>query len=389
MSNMENTSESNTRRNSFITFICTAIIASSLTYAGVRSYYFKSFKEFRLLAEAEEIVDKHFYYSVEDRDKLTDSAVGGYIGALDDRYSRYQSVKETVERNDTHAGLKVGIGITVMPLEDGFIKIVEVSANSPSEKAGIKAGDIILKIDGNDVKETGYNESVDYIRNGEENSVVKITVKRDGEIKDIDVKREKIEVITASGEMTEPDIGYIAISQFNDKTPEQLRKTYEELAASGAKGIVFDLRNNGGGLVTSVQGCLDPLLPEGDIAVAVYRDGKEEVIVTSDSESSDIPAVVLINGKSASGAELFAASMRDFRSCELIGETSFGKGIMQDTFSLSNGSTVVLTVAEYRTTRSECYHGKGIVPDYEVADDDAERDLQYEKAVEVLKKKFN
>lgn len=375
-------------RRVLVPVLCTGMLTFSATYSVMKFQYYKDFSEFKLLAEAENIVNKNFFYDSSDRDKLVDSAVGGYISGLEDRYSRYQSVKQTEDNSNSHAGVRIGIGVTVTLTEEGYIEVIEVSSNSPSEKAGVKAGDIIVKLDGNDVKEEGYDESVNYIKTGEEDSVVVLSVIRDGSTLDIPVKREKIEIITASGEMLEDSIGRISITQFNDKTPEQLKNSFDELTGNGAKGIIFDVRDNGGGLVTAVEACLDPLIPEGDIAVAVYKDGKEEVIVTSDAEETDVPVVVLINGNSASGAELFAASLRDFKGAELIGVNSFGKGIMQDTFDLSNGSTVILTVAEYKTTRSDCYHGVGLVPDYEI-ENDGESDLQLQKAVEVLKKKIN
>jgi len=371
-----------------VAVICTGMLTFSLTYSATKYRYYKDFKEYELLAEAENVVNKNFFYDASDKEKLVDSAVGGYISGLEDKYSRYQSIKETEERNDTHAGLKVGIGITITPTEDGYMEVVEVGPDSPAYKGGIRTADIIKALDGNDVKETGYNESVNYIKDGEADTTVIITAERNGEKMEFTVKREKIEIITASSVMVD-NIGHISITQFNDKTPEQMKKCFDECISQGAEGIVFDVRNNGGGLVTAVEGCLDPLIPEGNIAVAVYKNGKEEVIVKSDPEETDIPMVVLINEKSASGAELFAASLRDFKGAELIGKTSYGKGIMQDTFNLSNGSTVVLTVAEYKTTKSECYHGIGLVPDYETDDTDPEKDLQLEKAIETLKKKIN
>lgn len=374
---------------SALPLICTALITFSLTYSVMKTYYYKSYKEYKLLAEAENIVDKNFYYDSSDKEKLVDSAVGGFISGLEDRYSRYQSIEQTEERKDSQAGLKIGIGVTVSLDEDGYISVIEVGNDSPAGKAGVKAGDKIKALDSQDAKELGFNESVEYIKKGEENSIIVLTVEREGNTIDISVKREKIEVITASGEMLDDNIGYISIIQFNDKTPEQMKKSFDELVSQGASGIIFDLRDNGGGLVTSVEACLDPLLPEGDIAVAVYKNGKEQVIVKSDAEETDIPMVVLINEKSASGAELFSASLRDFRDTELVGVTSYGKGIMQDTFGLSNGSTIVLTVAEYKTTRSDCYHGVGLVPDYEVKNEGSDYDLQLEKAVEILKKKIN
>ncbi|MBQ5987926.1 MAG: S41 family peptidase [Oscillospiraceae bacterium] len=379
--------ENKINKSIVIAVACTAMLTFSATYSAMKYSDMKKLKEFQLLAEAENIIAKHFYYDASDSEKLIDSAVGGYVSALEDPYSRYQSIKQTEERNESHSGLKTGVGITVLGREDGYMEVVEVNSKTPAEKAGMQAGDIIRKLDGSDVKDMGYEEAVNYIKTGEVDSVVKITVERDGNIIDFDIKREKIDIITATSEMID-DIGVIKISQFNDKTPEQVKNCFDDCKAKGAKGIIFDVRNNGGGLVTAVEECLDPLLPEGKIAVAIYKDGKEETIVSSDAEETDMPMTVLMNGNSASGAELFAASLRDFKGAELVGETSFGKGIMQDTFSLSNGSTVVLTVAEYKTTKSDCYHGVGLIPDYEVFPAEGVEDAQLDKALEVIKSKI-
>lgn len=371
-----------------IVIACTAMITFSLTYSAMRLYYYNTYKKYALLTEAEYYVDKYFYYDGVDKKKLIDSSIGGFVEGLEDKYSRYQSIELTAERTEVQTGQQVGIGVTVSPSEDGYMIIEEVRDNTPASKAGLKVKDIIIALDSNDVAQTGYYESVDYIKNGENNSELVMKIKRDGVTSDIIVKREKIDVITAEGKMLDDSVGYISISQFNDKTPEQLHANFQKLVSEGAKGIVFDVRNNGGGLVSSVEKCLDPLLPEGDIAVAVFKDKTEEVIVTSDSEETDIPMAVLINGVSASGAELFAAALRDFKEAVLVGTTSYGKGIMQDTFELSDKSTVVLTVAEYRTTRSECYHGVGLVPDHVTEAEGEDSDVQLEKAIEVLKGKI-
>ena len=379
--------ENKINKSIVIAVACTAMLTFSATYSAMKYSDMKKLKEFQLLAEAENIIAKHFYYDASDSEKLIDSAVGGYVSALEDPYSRYQSIKQTEERSESHSGLKTGVGITVLNREDGYMEVVEVNPKTPAEKAGMQSGDIIKKLDGSDVKEMGYEEAVNVIKTGEVDSVIRITVEREGNIIDFDVKREKIDIITATSEMID-NIGLIKISQFNDKTPEQVKSCFDDCVGKGAKGIIFDVRNNGGGLVTAVEKCLDPLLPEGKIAVAIYKDGKEETIVSSDAEETDMPMTVLMNGNSASGAELFAASLHDFKGAELVGETSFGKGIMQDTFSLSNGSTVVLTVAEYKTTKSECYHGIGLKPDYEVLPGDGGEDVQLSKALEVIKNKI-
>lgn len=160
----------------------------------------------------------------------------------------------------------------------------------------------------------------------------------------------------------------------------------QHLTSNGAKALIFDLRDNPGGLVESVEECLDPLLPEGVIAIAEYKDGHSETIVYSDSSELDMPMAVIVNKNTASAAELFAASLRDFEKAELVGEKTYGKGVMQITTEMENGGAVVLTVAEYRTTVSECYDKIGLSPDYTVVDDNADDDydVQYYEAMNII-----
>lgn len=368
--------------------ILSVLLSILITFLITVFIFYKNHKYLFLMSEAEKLIDEYFYTDDVDKQKLIDNAMLGYVSGLEDKYSRYQNLSLTEERQDSQAGVTIGIGITITNSEDGFIKIVSLNDNSPASIAGLKADDIIIAIDSCNVNEVGYNESIEKIKTKEENSNVVLSVNRDGVISDFVVKVEKIDVITVEGDMKDNEIGYIHISQFNDNTPNQLEQVYSSLKDQGVKGIIFDLRNNGGGLVSSVERCLDPFLPEGDIAVAEYKNGKEEVIVKSDAKMDNIPAVILINSSSASGAELFSAAMRDFRNTKLIGVTSYGKGVMQNTFLLSDKSTIVLTVAKYRTTKSECYHGVGLIPDYMVENED-DQDKQFEKAMEIIKNEIS
>mgnify|MGYP003528693027 FL=1 len=352
--------------------------------------YYNKYKEYKLLGEAEAYVNKFFYKDDVDKENLIDGAVGGYIGGLEDKYSRYQNLESTNQNSESQMGVHTGIGVSVTLADDGYINIEEVSENSPSSKAGLKVGDIIVCVNGNDVSKTGYEQSVMAIQDGAPDSELTLGIKRGEVTSDFTLKREKIEIITVEGELLDNSVAHISISKFNEKTPEQLSEKMKELIDDGAKGIIFDLRNNGGGLVSSVEKCLDPLLPEGDIAVAISKNGDKDTIIKSDAEETDISMVILINENSASGAELFSASLRDFKNVDLIGQNSYGKGVMQDTFKLSDGSTIVLTVARYKTTKSECYNGIGLAPDYEVKDDDqTSTDEQLDKALKVIKGKIN
>ena len=155
--------------------------------------------------------------------------------------------------------------------------------------------------------------------------------------------------------MLDGQIGYIRISSFKGNTPEQFQAIYDRLVQDGAKALIFDLRDDGGGLVSALEKILDPLLPEGEIAIATYRDGTTKTLVESDATECSLPMTVIVNGNTASAAELFTASLRDFGKASVVGTQTFGKGIMQVTQSMPSGGALTLTVATYQTTKGECY----------------------------------
>ncbi|MDO5559338.1 MAG: S41 family peptidase [Oscillospiraceae bacterium] len=371
--------------------ILSAAAGAAVAFAGTSIFYNLKYHDLDAFRQADYFIDKYFYSDNEvNKDQLVEGALSGYIGALDDKYSRYMTKVQTYESTNTQAGIQTGIGITVSLSEDNYLCVEEVNDDSPASRGGLKKGDIIIQIDGNDVAETGYNESVNMIKLKQDNSDVSVTVRRGTEMLDFTLKTENMEIKTVDSKMLENNTGYISISRFNEKTPEQMNKALDSLIASGAKGIIFDVRNNGGGLVTSVEKCLDPLLPKGDIAVAIYKNGKSDTIVRSDANELDMPMAVLTNEYSASGAELFSASLRDFKQVPLIGKNTYGKGVMQDTFMLSDSGSVTLTVAKYKTVKSDCYHGVGLKPDYEIEDDEStQTDEQLDAAIKVIKEKIS
>ena len=248
---------------------------------------------------------------------------------------------------------------------------------------GLLTGDIITAIDGLDVKEAGFSEGMDAMR-GTEGSPITLTVRRDGKSDDYTFIRRSIEVKTVKAEMLGSQIGYIKITGFKQNTPDQFISALERLTANGATSLIFDLRDNSGGLVTALQECIDPLLPEGIIATAEYKDGHTETIVYSDDSELDLPMVTIVNENTASAAELFAAALRDFGKAPIVGSQTYGKGVLQETNEMDNGGAVILTVAEYKTANSDCYDGIGLTPDYQVENEDENVDSQYNKAVEIL-----
>ena len=372
-----------------LTIIVTVFLVSR-SYRQENGELAAELKKYELVDEIEKYIENAYYGEVDD-EKAMNEMLASYVASLDDKYSRYQSPEEYRISSVNDAGNRIGIGITVKYREDDMnIEIMSVNAESPAEEADLHAGDIITGVDGQKVADVGYMKAINLVGDGETGSIIKLNVLRDNEPMDIEVIRKEITVVTAEGKMLEDNIGYVKLSHFSGNTGEQFNNAVNELIEQGANGFVFDVRNNGGGYVTTVEECLDPFLPEGDIAIAKYKDGKEETIIKSDNEEMDIPMTILINGNSASGAELFSAALRDFGKAELVGVKSYGKGVMQDTFKLSNGGALTLTVAYYQTVKSDCYHGIGIEPDYEIdMEDDSKTDVQLEKAIEVVKKSMS
>ena len=345
----------------------------------------------------EQAVGDNYYESVDDS-KLMDGALKGYISALDDPYSGYLTNEEYHQWQSNEAGVSVGIGVTVTLTEDeSGLQIVSVENPSPAKLAGLQADDVITAVDGETVADLGYQEAVSHVR-GEANTSVELTIQRGKTELKKTVQRQEMQVTSAYGTMLENKIGYIRIASFKENTVEQFQNALNQLLKQGAKGLVFDVREDGGGLVAALEKIVDPLLPAGDIATATYQDGTTKVLVHSDANELNLPMMVLVNGNTASAAELFTASLKDFGKAEVIGERTFGKGIMQNTFELPDGGAVTLTVATYQTTKGECYHGVGITPDvimeedYEKVDFDhpnPEQDAQLKQAMELLQSKIS
>ena len=203
------------------------------------------------------------------------------------------------------------------------------------------------------------------------------------------LRRKQFDETTVRYEMLPNHIGYIEIAKFRTVTVAQFQNALHDLTGHGAEGIIFDVRNNGGGVLSALEAMVDPILPEGELAFAYSKDGTASPLLRSDANSMSMPFAVLVNGSSASAAELFACLMRDYADAVLVGEKTFGKGIMQTTFNLTTGG-VTLTTATYATGRTPCYHGVGLEPDIlSVAEPDAEEDTQLADAQQALKSKLS
>lgn len=379
------------KKISLVLAISLIIIASSVTFILTSLFSFKSFNEknskYNTLQTLDSFVKENFYGDI-DEDNINDGILKGYVSGLNDKYSRYLTAEEYADEKSDNAGQMTGLGLTLEENEDGYIKIVDIMPDSPVSEQDIKAGDLIVSVNGSDVLETGFKEAIE-LMSGTDRTEVTLTIRRNGTDTVHTLTRRPIEVVTVTGEMLDNHIGYIKISGFKQNTSQQFNDELEKLIDNGAKGIIFDLRENGGGLLDSLEKCLDPLLPEGIIATAEYGDGHSDTIVYSDKSEINIPMVVLVNAHTASAAELFAASLKDFGKAEIVGTTTYGKGVMQSTTEFTNGGAIVLTIAEYKTSVSECYDGVGITPDYVVENENDDSDEQYNKAIEVITKKIS
>ena len=343
------------------------------------------------IEEIDTIVRNNFLETI-DEDKLMDSVADGYMAGLDDPYTRYMNQEEYKAYQMDNAGELVGIGVTVRMDDSGYILVDSVEEGSPAENAGILAGDLIIRVGDVDVLTAGYSESVSAVR-GEEGTTVQLTVRRDNEDIQLEAVRKLIKSTTISYRMIGED-GYIHISKFNETTASDFKNAVADLRSQGAAGLIFDVRNNPGGLLDSVADVLDYLLPEGPIVSSVNKKGETKMLYESDANSVDLPMIVLCNGETASAGELFSAALRDYKKAELVGVNTYGKGIMQTAYTLADGSALSLTTDYYNPPSGINFHGVGLKPDYEVkltADQelnifslDENTDPQLQKAITVL-----
>ena len=333
-----------------------------------------------------------FYLDTDDvkEEDLKNGIYKGYVSALGDPYSQYYTKEEYDELMESTSGEYKGIGVVVSQNDEtGVITMISVYDNTPAKEAGLVDGDILYKVEGEEVTGIDLDKVVGQIR-GEEGTKVHIEIYREStkEYKEFDVERRTIEVPTVASEMIDEKnkIGYIRISQFDSNTDEIFSKKMEELKKDGMKSVIFDLRNNPGGNYDTVCNMLDELLPKGTIVYTLDKNGKKEV-ETSDEQCVDIPMVVLMNENSASASEIFAGAIQDYKVGKIVGTQSFGKGIVQSVFGLDDGSAIKLTVSKYYTPSGKNIHKKGITPDVKVEDKlDTEEDEQLDEALKQIAK---
>lgn len=341
------------------------------------------------------LIDKYYIDKVEE-DTLADGLYQGLMYSLGDPYAAYYTKEDFASLMEATNGVYCGIGATVsQDAKTGIITIVKPFVDAPAYKSGILPGDVIYKVDGKEVTGVDLTEVVSNMK-GKEGTTVVITVVREGEVNPIDfkVKRREVEVPTIESEMLSGKIGYISVAEFDEITSEQFINAIDSLEKQGDKGLIIDLRNNGGGLYDTAVAMLERMLPKGLLVYQEDKNGKKQESFAKKDDQFDKPLVILVNENTASASEIFAGAIQDYGTGTIVGTKTFGKGIVQSVIPLYDESAMKLTVAKYYTPEGRNIHGIGIEPDVSVELDEKlrqkplikkEEDNQLQKAIVVLK----
>ena len=324
-------------------------------------------------------------------DEITDMMLTGLASYIEDDYSYYFTPEAKTQYDDDKQGIvKGGIGVQVVTEEDGSVLILDVYDDSPAQSAGIKTGDYIVAVDGVNVSEI---DDLSSAISGENGTTVRITVRRGENELAYDVIRGQSQQ-TMVRYRTIGDVMYIQLKSFNGNAVEKFQEAMDAMESRGCTGIVLDLRDNGGGDLSILEKIGNMILPEGVIIYAQDRHGNRISEINSSGADMDLPMVILTNGNTASASEALAGAARDRGTAVLVGTKTFGKGIMQTTYTLDNEGAFKLTTAKYYLPSGECIHEIGLTPEYEVALPDGQEsrpyymtdqeDTQLQKALEIL-----
>ena len=331
-------------------------------------------------AEVQEIIETYFIDDY-DEDTLADGAASGMVDATGDEWSYYLSADEVAAYEESMANAYVGVGITITEdAEAGGMRVEEVVSGGPAEEAGIRVGDLLLAVEGEDVLPIGIDGTRNLVR-GEEGTRVNMHFSRNGSEYDVSVERRSIETPVVTGELLDGSIGYVKIDNFDERSAAETIAFVKDLIGQGVKALLFDVRFNPGGYADELVKVLDYLLPEGDLFRSVDYAGREEVD-TSDASCVELPMAVLVNEDSYSAAEFFAAALQEYEWATIVGSQTYGKGNFQTAFYLSDGSMVNLSIGKYYTPGGKSLSETGVTPDVVVDLDDEQYALLYYNALE-------
>lgn len=333
----------------------------------------------------EGLIDLYYLNDV-NTEALQEGMYAGMINGLGDPYSRYYTVEEYGALNEETQGRYEGIGVVMQQSKEGLVTLARCYEDAPGAKAGLQAGDVIYQVNGKDVAGMDLTTVAKEIKDPDVNPV-HLTIAREGEkdYLELDVIKEEIKVPVVSHEMLDDHIGYLAIYEFTDVTFEQYQDAKADLEEQGMQRLIIDLRNNPGGLLTSVCDILNTILPKGLIVYTEDKYGKREEERCDGETPIDIPLAILVNGNSASASEIFAGAVKDHQVGTIVGTTTYGKGVVQTVRELGDGSALKLTISNYYTPNGVNINGVGIEPDEKVElKENGKKDNQLQRAIEVL-----
>ena len=373
-----------------LSYVVVAMLATVLTLATAPEYMLRPDK----LSQLEALIEGK-YIDEADVTAMEDAAAAAMVKATGDKWSYYIPADEYEAYRERMANAYVGVGITIQAAEEGGFLIVGVTPGGPAEEAGLQVEDIVVAVEGQDVRAFTTTEVRDVVK-GKEGTFVSMTVLRQGAEVTLSVERRQVQTPVASGEMLTETVGLVTIENFDSRCAEETIAHIEALLEAGAEKLIFDVRNNPGGYASELVKVLDYLLPEGELFRTLRYDGKENVDY-SDEKHLDVPMAVLVNADSYSAAEFFAAALAEYDAAVVVGEQTTGKGNFQQTYQLSDGSAVALSVGKYFTPKGVSLADTGVTPDILLPMDtemalqlyydrlDPMEDIQIQAALEALK----
>ncbi len=336
-----------------------------------------------------EILKKYLekeYIGELNEEKMVESALKGYVEGIGDKYTEYLTPDELEDLMTSVNGNYVGIGIYMTQDKEGNIVVLLPIEGSPAAEKGLKTGDIINKINGEECKGLELTEVSNKVK-GEEGTTVNLEILRENEIINVDVERRTVELKYIDSKVLEGNIGYIELLAFDEGATIKFKEELTKLKEQNVKSLIIDLRDNGGGLVTEAISLSEIFAPMGNVVLKSYdKDGKETVTKSTNVNTEKMEVVVLVNENSASATEIFAAAMQDNNLATIVGTKTFGKGVMQEVQPLKIGGALKITIEEFKTPNGNTIHKVGITPDIEVENNEKE-DTQLQKAIEYLNKK--